>query len=302
MFKSAPHRSLASKRMWRFSLKYQSLLDSDLWLKMNLFTTVRQTYRTSLDLVGVDVVRSPETELLLPELSRLTWYLHPEETDLNTTKIYHPVGIWRFPIGRVAVACVEGTDLKTLDQWLILASEDSPSGCTPALAQALNEVKSAEPRFMKGKGYGVLYYKPDKVLFSSSELMLFRRFQGTLEAKQFLLERTHDADEEDHYPAENQNSAKFLDLKPESEMGRLGYSSSLSPSKRRDLIESVLIPNLGYEKVSRHLAWLIRNFKSQTDGEHRFANAISVWEHDLKLLERQHSAKRKQPENKRRNT
>lgn len=293
---SSPSRSLYIERLWRFSLKYQPLLDNNLRLEIDLFAVAQSKIsQTSLEIIGLGVERLPQTELLLPEFSKLTWHLHPGETNLSDTKICQPVGVWQFPIARLAVACVEGTGLKTLDQWLSLASSNNCSNYANMLTQTINEIKNTEPYPIKGRGYGVLYSAAERRLSAYSEFMLFRRSRKTPEAKRFKLEQAQDStrDKELH-SARNKSVERSLDLQPESEIRKLGYHSGLSSSKRRELIEYVLLPRLGYESVYQHLAWLVRTFRSQEDGENRFANAISAWEHDLKLLEKRYRVEREE--------
>ena len=69
-------------------------------------------------------------------------------------------------------------------------------------------------------------------------------------------------------------------LNEESELKKLGYSSSLSRVERWNILKNKAIPKLGKVKVESHIRWLI---KMNINRANR-SNAVNEWQHDLEKL------------------
>ena len=69
-------------------------------------------------------------------------------------------------------------------------------------------------------------------------------------------------------------------LNEESELRKLGYSSSLSRAERWNILRNKAIPKLGKFKVESHIRWLI---KMNINRANR-SNAVREWEYDLEKL------------------
>ena len=74
-----------------------------------------------------------------------------------------------------------------------------------------------------------------------------------------------------------------MELNPQSFLGKMGYSTSKGINVRRHiLVEAIKIH--GKRKVSDHLAFLISTRKAQKNGSLKYANAIKIWQDDLKYI------------------
>ena len=69
-------------------------------------------------------------------------------------------------------------------------------------------------------------------------------------------------------------------LNEESELKKLGYSSSLSRVERWNILKNKAIPKLGKVKVESHIRWLI---KMNINRANR-SNAVNEWQYDLEKL------------------
>ena len=69
-------------------------------------------------------------------------------------------------------------------------------------------------------------------------------------------------------------------LNEESELKKLGYSSSLSRVERWNILKNKAIPKLGKVKVESHIRWLI---KMNINRSNR-SNAVNEWQYDLEKL------------------
>ncbi|MFY9275767.1 MAG: hypothetical protein WAO68_02265, partial [Clostridium sp.] len=69
-------------------------------------------------------------------------------------------------------------------------------------------------------------------------------------------------------------------LNEESELRKLGYSSSLSRAERWNILKNKAIPKLGKVKVESHIRWLI---KMNINRANR-SNAVNEWQYDLEKL------------------
>lgn len=69
-------------------------------------------------------------------------------------------------------------------------------------------------------------------------------------------------------------------LKEESELRKLGYTTSLSIKQREDILKNKAIPTLGRDSVINHIKWLIKVNGRRKDREY----ALSVWKYDLNKL------------------
>ena len=71
-------------------------------------------------------------------------------------------------------------------------------------------------------------------------------------------------------------------LNAESEIKKMGYSTSLSRVERWDILKNKAVPKLGKTKVIGHIRFLIKMNKSRSV----MANAVSEWEYDLERLQK----------------
>ena len=69
-------------------------------------------------------------------------------------------------------------------------------------------------------------------------------------------------------------------LNEESELRKLGYSSSLSRAERWNILRNKAIPKLGKFKVESHIRWLIKMNINRVNR----SNAVREWEYDLEKL------------------
>ena len=69
-----------------------------------------------------------------------------------------------------------------------------------------------------------------------------------------------------------------------SEMGHLGYSATLPPEERWNILINRVIPKLGKQYTIKFLQSLINSRKCQHDGKFKYSNAISAWEFDIRQL------------------
>lgn len=72
------------------------------------------------------------------------------------------------------------------------------------------------------------------------------------------------------------------DLKQESELKKLGYSSTISRSERENILKNKAIPKLGKARVRSHIEWLINMNKNKST----MKNSVIEWSYDLDRLSR----------------
>lgn len=81
----------------------------------------------------------------------------------------------------------------------------------------------------------------------------------------------------------NENAFKNTEignLRKESDLKKIGYSTKLGEKERERILIKHAIPQLGQEKVIRHLEWLIKlNIKKKA-----MANSVSIWKSDLRKI------------------
>lgn len=80
--------------------------------------------------------------------------------------------------------------------------------------------------------------------------------------------------------SENKNKAEVGNLKEESDLKRLGYSTRLGRAERERILRNVAIPRLGKQTVINHLKWLIKMNGRRKGME----NSIYIWENDLRKI------------------
>lgn len=78
----------------------------------------------------------------------------------------------------------------------------------------------------------------------------------------------------------NQNELDSNKLNPESEIKKMGYSTSLTREERWNILKNKAVPKLGKAKVIGHIRFLIKMNKSRSV----MFNAVSEWEYDLERL------------------
>ena len=104
------------------------------------------------------------------------------------------------------------------------------------------------------------------------------------QSSQYLIYPTIDTGSGIYHPGRN-NSQKSsrkhnqMILNPQSFLGEMGYSVDKSMDRRHQILKNA-IDLFGKRKVTDHLAFLIATRRSQTNGETKYANAISIWQSD----------------------
>ena len=90
------------------------------------------------------------------------------------------------------------------------------------------------------------------------------------------------SDKEDEFKllSFNQNELDSNKLNPESEIKKMGYSTSLTREERWNILKNKAVPKLGKAKVIGHIRFLIKMNKSRSV----MFNAVSEWEYDLERL------------------
>ncbi len=78
----------------------------------------------------------------------------------------------------------------------------------------------------------------------------------------------------------NQEEFEVGNLNAESEIKKMGYSTSLSRVERWNILKNKVVPKLGKAKVIGHIRFLIKMNKSRSI----MFNAVSEWEYDLERL------------------
>lgn len=78
----------------------------------------------------------------------------------------------------------------------------------------------------------------------------------------------------------NQEEFEVGNLNAESEIKKMGYSTSLSRVERWNILKNKAVPKLGKAKVIGHIRFLIKMNKSRSI----MFNAVSEWEYDLERL------------------
>lgn len=78
----------------------------------------------------------------------------------------------------------------------------------------------------------------------------------------------------------NQEEFEVGNLNAESEIKKMGYSTSLSRVERWNILKNKVVPKLGKAKVIGHIRFLIKMNKSRSI----MFNAVSEWEYDLDRL------------------
>ena len=71
-------------------------------------------------------------------------------------------------------------------------------------------------------------------------------------------------------------------LNEESQLKKLGYSSTISRSERENILKNKAIPQLGKARVRSHIEWLINMNKNKST----MKNSIIEWRYDLERLSR----------------
>ena len=69
-------------------------------------------------------------------------------------------------------------------------------------------------------------------------------------------------------------------LNTESDIKKLGYSTSLSREERWNILNNKVIPRIGKRKVIGHIKFLIK----MNQGREIMANAVKEWRYDLERL------------------
>ena len=87
-----------------------------------------------------------------------------------------------------------------------------------------------------------------------------------------------------HQTTTNINQEEFdgSNLNAESEIKKMGYSTSLSRVERWNILKNKAVPKLGKTKVIGHIRFLIKMNKSRSV----MFNAVSEWEYDLERLQK----------------
>ena len=80
----------------------------------------------------------------------------------------------------------------------------------------------------------------------------------------------------------NQNELDSNKLNPESDIKKMGYSTSLTREERWNILKNKAVPKLGKAKVIGHISFLVKMNK----GRKIMANAVNEWVYDLERLER----------------
>lgn len=75
------------------------------------------------------------------------------------------------------------------------------------------------------------------------------------------------------------------ELSSASFLKKMGYDTNTTWDKRKQLLENA-VAQYDKRKIIRHLSFLVDTRKAQKNGETKFANAISIWEHDINFVER----------------
>ncbi len=90
------------------------------------------------------------------------------------------------------------------------------------------------------------------------------------------------SDKEDEFKllSFNQNELDSNKLNSESEIKKMGYSTSLTREERWNILKNKAVPKLGKAKVIGHIRFLIKMNKSRSV----MFNAVSEWEYDLERL------------------
>ena len=71
-------------------------------------------------------------------------------------------------------------------------------------------------------------------------------------------------------------------LNEESQLKKLGYSSTISRSERENILKNKAIPQLGKARVRSHIEWLINMNKNKPT----MKNSVIEWSYDLERLSR----------------
>lgn len=97
-----------------------------------------------------------------------------------------------------------------------------------------------------------------------------------------IKELNNDKEDEFKLLSFNQNELDSNKLNPESEIKKMGYSTSLTREERWNILKNKAVPKLGKAKVIGHISFLVKMNK----GRKIMANAVNEWIYDLERLER----------------
>lgn len=95
-----------------------------------------------------------------------------------------------------------------------------------------------------------------------------------------IKELNNDKEDEFKLLSFNQNELDSNKLNPESEIKKMGYSTSLTREERWNILKNKAVPKLGKAKVIGHISFLVKMNK----GRSVMFNAVSEWEYDLERL------------------
>lgn len=84
------------------------------------------------------------------------------------------------------------------------------------------------------------------------------------------------------------NQSLQTNLKEESLLKLLGYHTSLSELKRREILKKAAIPKLGLQAVSQHIFYLIQRTRARRDAQN-YEGALHKWESDLRWMHKEYS-------------
>ena len=85
-------------------------------------------------------------------------------------------------------------------------------------------------------------------------------------------------------PNENDvNASNSMELKPQSFLGKLGYTVNRTKNQRRQILTGA-VKSYGKGKVADHLAFLISTRMAQKNGTSKYSHALSIWQDDLNYI------------------